>query len=1101
MQLKQKRQFLRSFGELERSGEFRELVMLLEKMPREIYSDPDIALSCARWQVKRGDFKSAAYFLTGCDIANAPESTQVIWRLEKTIVDINHGAVSIEAGCQTAVLLIDRLPGMTPVSDFLRASSLTAQILLVGAAFFVDPAENRRRARDILTSALAKSKSQERLALRFVYTDSLTDSGDVIHELEDLAMEARKLGRPDLGGHAKSQAAKVMLNSGGSSEKIRRILREAGEMYDEAGHRFGKIDIQRILTDLKIERELAGPDLLSDVLELYRAASYPKAELSVLMDLIQLLHENGDVRASLIYHEELIALAERTGFHIYKFTVNLRMVDFMTRTGDYRKAIELATSSLASPNLPPYLRASYEQLLGTVYSFVKDHDSSDTHFSIARGIFEKLGMSVSVLNVIAVQVNHMDARREDAAWQAAEDLLAESIEKAGNYPDREMTGRFYEELAQIKLNQFAFSPTRANDPQLVAEAEQILLEAERNLAGLPEKSRMQRKAALHQIRGRIADSLNDPAGSLKEWGLAAEAFDSAGFKMEAANSRYMIGVIFHNLANQNILPNALIGQEMLLRALSYYRESGMKMEEGNTNYMLASLSRNVLNMISHLPDHVSSPLTARIFTYIDEAGESFDTLRREYYTGDSVETREGKRSIIDRSARLYRLATEMHLWKSEDTGEAWKWVQRAKARGLADTLAGNIARSENLLNEIKKKSPDGIAMIERERELIARVKSAPADQVGPLHKELDNLRLEMASESALEQYIGLNMGSAVSPHELEAIAGDEADSGRSCVFIDWAAIGRKLYLVCFRPKHEPEFVPLDIGLDEVETFVRSNLSDAAFRSTLRDNAELLDELNALIAPIDRLTQPEELLVMSPTGRLFMVPIHALQLSGQPLLVRNPVIYEPSLSVLKYCYAKRGPAAGSGGMIIFGDPNKNLPAASRTAEYLLENFAAEVVTGANVTKAMLTEETKAKDIIHFQGHARFDNSDSLNSYLSLADGKMYVRDIFSGLSVDAQLFSLTACESGRSEVEEGDEPFGLVPALLYAGSRTVMATLWRVHQESAAELTVNFYNALYRSKGPVDKARSLRTAVLALREKEEFSAPYHWAGYVLYGDWR
>ena len=68
-----------------------------------------------------------------------------------------------------------------------------------------------------------------------------------------------------------------------------------------------------------------------------------------------------------------------------------------------------------------------------------------------------------------------------------------------------------------------------------------------------------------------------------------------------------------------------------------------------------------------------------------------------------------------------------------------------------------------------------------------------------------------------------------------------------------------------------------------------------------------------------------------------------------------------------------------------------------------------------------------------------------------------------------------------------------------GARGVVASLWQVDDESTAELLQRFYRAMLKdARRPAD---ALRTAQLELARQPRWSAPFHWAGFVLQGDWR
>jgi hypothetical protein len=80
------------------------------------------------------------------------------------------------------------------------------------------------------------------------------------------------------------------------------------------------------------------------------------------------------------------------------------------------------------------------------------------------------------------------------------------------------------------------------------------------------------------------------------------------------------------------------------------------------------------------------------------------------------------------------------------------------------------------------------------------------------------------------------------------------------------------------------------------------------------------------------------------------------------------------------------------------------------------------------------------------------------------------------------------------VSGGDEIVGLTRAFLYAGTPTIISTLWQVEDNSTALLMERFYTHYRNGMG---KAAALRQAQFEVREQyPHFS---HWAGVVLSGD--
>jgi CHAT domain-containing protein len=92
-------------------------------------------------------------------------------------------------------------------------------------------------------------------------------------------------------------------------------------------------------------------------------------------------------------------------------------------------------------------------------------------------------------------------------------------------------------------------------------------------------------------------------------------------------------------------------------------------------------------------------------------------------------------------------------------------------------------------------------------------------------------------------------------------------------------------------------------------------------------------------------------------------------------------------------------------------------------------------------------------------------------------------------------TLSACQTGLGDIVGGDELVGLNRAFIYAGTKSILSSLWRVSDISTAVLIKHFY----RNYAHASKAESLRKAQLLV--KRLYPHPAYWAGFNLTGDYR
>jgi CHAT domain-containing protein len=147
------------------------------------------------------------------------------------------------------------------------------------------------------------------------------------------------------------------------------------------------------------------------------------------------------------------------------------------------------------------------------------------------------------------------------------------------------------------------------------------------------------------------------------------------------------------------------------------------------------------------------------------------------------------------------------------------------------------------------------------------------------------------------------------------------------------------------------------------------------------------------------------------------------------------------------------------------------------------------------------------VVHFATHGVVHPElTSLSSIvLSLVDDEGRAHDPFLTLSdiydmrLNADVVVLSACSTVAGKEVPGEGPIGLARAFMYAGAPRVVASLWDVSDRATAELMKRFYHSMLVDGLPA--AAALRTAQRQLAAMPQWQSPYHWAGFVVQGDWR
>ncbi len=190
------------------------------------------------------------------------------------------------------------------------------------------------------------------------------------------------------------------------------------------------------------------------------------------------------------------------------------------------------------------------------------------------------------------------------------------------------------------------------------------------------------------------------------------------------------------------------------------------------------------------------------------------------------------------------------------------------------------------------------------------------------------------------------------------------------------------------------------------------------------------------------------------------------------------------------------------------PLPRLGASLQEAEAIEKLTAPEerlIATGfsANFEKVMGGSLSNYR-IIHFATHGFFNDEHPELSGLILSrvdesgsrrNGFLRIENIYD-LNLNADLVVLSACRTGLGRHVNGEGILGITRGFMYAGSRSVIASLWKVNDEATAELMKHFYTAMFRDR--LTPSAALQAAKNAMRKQERWRSPYYWAAFVMQG---
>jgi CHAT domain-containing protein len=290
------------------------------------------------------------------------------------------------------------------------------------------------------------------------------------------------------------------------------------------------------------------------------------------------------------------------------------------------------------------------------------------------------------------------------------------------------------------------------------------------------------------------------------------------------------------------------------------------------------------------------------------------------------------------------------------------------------------------------------------------------------------------------------------------------------------------------------FVSDAAGLDDRVRVVRALLADPENARRSRAILNGLYELLLSGAPLDEARE----LIFVPHQVLHYLPFAALHNGTEYLAQTHDVRVLPSARALLVPSSSRSDGAPVG----FAPFPDELPA----SELEIRRIDARKNIGRRATERRLRQALGGDRPVHVATHGRMNYRNPLFSRLELApgrgdpsdDGRFEIHEVL-GISISSPLVFLSGCETGlgpaaATDVVQGEDYATLSAAFLHAGAKNVVATLWSVQDEGAAEFAASFYGELSAQRA----AAALAAAQRSMLASAQYESPYYWAAYQIAG---
>lgn len=461
------------------------------------------------------------------------------------------------------------------------------------------------------------------------------------------------------------------------------------------------------------------------------------------------------------------------------------------------------------------------------------------------------------------------------------------------------------------------------------------------------------------------------------------------------------------------------------------------------------------------------------------------------------------RIIYDNGIRLSLVLADQPFSKSKYYEQAYRFLEKSKASVLMDAIQDTHAKSyagipteitqldDSLKTEItyyQQQVSAGKNLVENSQKLF---------DLQNAHRSLIN-KMEMD----FPQYYSLKYEE--SNYSLQAL---QAYLMQGQMVLNYYVTDDNIYI--FQITSDNLEIDMKPKPDNYKKLLRG------LRNGLKYNAEdmISDHASSLYEMLLPKIQDEFYdLIILPDGELSDIPFEVLysQEENKYLLEKSLISYNFSGALILQNQGVSGKSKKSA-MLIAPVSFENmgvLPGTEKEANALKYMFASK---NHEVSLRLYDDATetfiKGEDLsdygyLHFATHGIVDEMKPELSGIFLKrddqeDGMFYAGDIYN-TTINADMVTLSACETGLGQQVTGEGLLGLSRAFTYAGANNLVVSLWKVADASTSSLMVDFYRHHLLDPDENSFKESLRYAKVRLMRSEEYSSPYYWAPFILIG---
>ncbi|GAB7347478.1 hypothetical protein MBLNU459_g4389t1 [Dothideomycetes sp. NU459] len=389
--------------------------------------------------------------------------------------------------------------------------------------------------------------------------------------------------------------------------------------------------------------------------------------------------------------------------------------------------------------------------------------------------------------------------------------------------------------------------------------------------------------------------------------------------------------------------------------------------------------------------------------HITAATQSTDRRRSEITSLDSPNGVRIKQDISssEHTRRLYEFTLKILLQENDLEG-TWMCIQKMKARSLSDLLGLGVLIPQDLVERIMQNA-ESKRLYNHEMGIISSIKGSPATDRFALRLELADCREKMRADTVLKDLLDLREGNPVSIEGIHLLS-ESFNANERVILVDYVLVNNQIlvYTVDVATQVIKRF-ELTTTIPQLTAWSTRNMQTDKMRTEdgLGESGfdSCLHQIDGLIEPLDHVSHPGDLIVISPSGLLHSLPLHALSLPSQSgrnsLIDRNPVVYCASLTTFVQTVrkARLAPPAEMTDKVVVSvyEAHPEEAQFDEDERYSVYNCAEDIRTrvnadpplvGQTVGREEFSDAVRSAHLVHFHGHCEFNKDSAIDQCLRL-----------------------------------------------------------------------------------------------------------------------